>query len=54
MKTWGVYAVEAESEAEAIEKGWHHDNCYASACHQCSEHFEDPEVTDLTVEEEKP
>jgi hypothetical protein len=60
MKTWAVYArvsgskyigtVEAETEEEALEKGWKHENCYSSVCHQCSDNIEDPEITDLAVE----
>lgn len=61
MKTYHVYGtvtagkylgtVEAESEEEAIAKGWELETVYVSVCHQCARDISDPEITDISVNE---
>lgn len=43
--------VEADSEEEAIEKGWELDEACVCLCHQCSSECSDPEVDDIIAEE---
>lgn len=45
----GTYVgeVEAETEEEAIQKGW--DLVDVSVCHQCAKVISDPEVEDIQV-----
>ena len=60
MKKYNIYAkvvggkyigeVEANSEKEAIDKGWAHENCFVSLCHRCSEECDGGEVAELTAE----
>jgi hypothetical protein len=45
--------VEADSEEEAIEKGWELDEACVCFCHQCSKECEDPEISDLIAEPEE-
>lgn len=40
---------EAETKEEAEQMAW--DDAYVSICHQCSSEVEDPEITELIVEE---
>lgn len=42
--------VEADSQKEAIEKGWKLDTCFVSVCHQCAEHISDPEIDSIEAE----
>lgn len=61
MKKWRVYAVvhgskyvgtfEARSAKDAEEKAWKSSGAYVSLCHQCSSECEDPECTEMSVEE---
>ena len=39
--------VEAETEKEAIEKGW--ELAHVSVCHQCAAEVQDPEIDDIAV-----
>ena len=43
---------EAESEEEAEKMAWDSDNAYVSLCWQCSEQAEDPEISEMIVEEQ--
>lgn len=43
--------VEANSEKEAIQKGWDLDEACVSLCHQCSSECEDAEIEEITVDE---
>ena len=43
--------VEAKNEKEAELKAWELEGCYVSVCHQCSKEIEDPEVTEIQIEE---
>ena len=45
-----VGEVEADTQEEAIEKGWKHPNAYCSVCHACSDDIEDPELQELFAE----
>jgi hypothetical protein len=45
--------VEAGSAAEAIEKAFDLPGAqHISICHQCAREIEDPEITDITVNED--
>jgi hypothetical protein len=59
MAKWTIYGavraskyvgqVEAETEEEAIEKGWKLDTVGCSVCHQCADEIEDPEIEQLVA-----
>jgi hypothetical protein len=42
--------IEADSEEEAIKKGFELDSCSCSVCHQCSNEVDDPQIEDITAE----
>ena len=60
MKKWNAYGrvvgskylgiIEAETEKEALDKAA--KQCSVCLCHQCSDECEDPEIDQITVEEE--
>ena len=61
MKKYRLYAqvtgskylgvVEAESEEEAIEKGFELDEAVICLCHACATQCEDPSTSEITTEE---
>lgn len=42
---------EAESEEEVKNKVWASDRTHISLCHHCADECEDPEVSEIIVEE---
>lgn len=62
MKTYHVFGkvtgtkylgrVSADSLEEAIRKAGHLDSTHVNLCHQCAGECEDPEVEEISVEEE--
>lgn len=47
-----IATIEADSEEEALEKGWNHENCYpGTLCCQCSNTYEINEIDELKAEE---
>lgn len=60
MAKWLCYAdvragkylgeVEAATEEEAKKKAWALNSCHVSACCQCSDDFDDPQVFEIIVE----
>jgi len=42
---------EANSKEEAEEMAWKSNDYCVSLCHQCSREMEDPEITELELEE---
>lgn len=62
MKTYHCYAsvigskylgtVEADNEEHALDLAWKLETTGIHVCHQCADHIENPEVDNITVEEE--
>jgi hypothetical protein len=42
--------VEADTEQEAIDKGWELDSAGVDLCHQCSSECEDGEIQSIAAE----
>jgi hypothetical protein len=61
MPKYGVYGlvtgskflgvVEADTPEEAEEKGFDLEGCYCSVCNQCSDQIDDPQISEVQVEE---
>tara|TARA_Y100000034_G_C6686603_1_gene302111 strand:+ start:224 stop:430 length:207 start_codon:yes stop_codon:yes gene_type:complete len=55
LVTGGKYLgeVDADNEEQAEMRGWKLPDAHVSVCHQCSSEIDDPEITQLFVEEIK-
>ena len=47
-----IGTVNAKNKKEAEEKAWEHRNVHVSLCHQCADECDDPEIVEITVEED--
>lgn len=61
MTIWQIYGVvgatkylgevEAETQEQAIEKGWKLETVHCSICNHCASEVGDPQITELIAEE---